>query len=258
MGIQKTEILDFAKYFKDFSDSYSIIGGTATLLYLDERNPGQHNKATRDLDIVVLDLSNDQKQSRFLDRFKTYVETMQYEAFEGGDGKIKAYRFTDSKNALAPRQIEIATRRLGGIPLTQKTQRLDAFDMSAIVCEPHYIEFVRANSELKPVLGETSELIPLAKVVSIIMMKALAYINLEESSAQHAARHASDIIRLSAILLEGDQVSVPDKIYEPYLNFKNRVGTAFNPTRIKELLGSGFTADGILADIDRFVVHEKK
>ena len=257
MGIQKNEIADFAKYFKDFSDCYSIIGGTATFIYLEERIPGAHNKATKDLDIVVLDLSNDQKQSKFLDRFKSYIEEIKYTAFEGQDGQVKAYRFTDPQNGLAPRQIEIATRRLGGIPLNQKAQRLDAFDMSAIVCEPEYLEFVRAHSELKPVFGTSSESIPLSKVIPIIMMKALAYINLETTVAHHANRHASDIIRLSAILQDGDQVPVPSKIHEPFLKLKTHAEKAFNSTRIKELLGHGITAEMILSDIERFIVRQK-
>lgn len=256
MGIEKDEILDFAKYFSAFPDCYSVIGGTATLMYLEERNPGQHGKATKDLDIVVLDLSEDQKQSKFLDRFKSYVETMGYSPFEGENGKIKAYRFVDPKKGPAPRQIEIATNAAAGIPLTQKAQKLDAFDMSAIVCDPEYLRFVRANSELRPAMGQGSEPVPLAKVIPIVMMKALAYLNLEGTSGFHSGRHASDIVRLSSIVQDGDQTQIPQKIYEPYLKLKEKAANAFTAERLKSILGPGATAETVFAAIDRFAIPE--
>ncbi|MDR3606679.1 MAG: hypothetical protein P4M08_04765 [Oligoflexia bacterium] len=254
MGVQKDEIADFAKYFSEFSDCYSVIGGTATLMYLDERRPGQHNKATKDLDIVVLDLSGDQKQSKFLEHFKTYVEKMGYRPSQGGNGTIKAYRFIDPKNGPAPKQIEIATSAPGGIPLEQKAQRLTEFDMSAIVCDPDYLKFVRTYSELKPVLGQGTEPIPLAKVIPIVMMKALAYINLEATSTFHSGRHASDIARLSEIVQAGDETSVPKKIYEPYLKLKERADKAFTPERLKATLRNSATAAEVFEAIERFAI----
>jgi hypothetical protein len=252
MAIQKGEIADFAKYFNEFSDCYSVIGGTATLMYLEERNPGQHDKATKDLDIVVLDLSGDQKQSKFLERFKSYIEKTGYEPFKGENGKIKAYRFINPKNGPAPKQIEIATTAAEGIPLTQEAQRLNEFDMSAIVCDPDYLEFVRAHSELRPVMGQGSDPVPLAKVIPIVMMKALAYLNLEEKSGYHAGRHASDIVRLSAIVQVGDETPVPKRIYAPYLELKERADRAFTPERLKAILGSGAAVAQVFEAIDRF------
>jgi hypothetical protein len=257
MGIQKEEIADFAKYFSDFSDCYSVIGGTATFMYLEERNPGRHGKATRDLDIVVLDHSEDLKQSKFLERFRGYVEKMGYQPFEGENGKVKAYRFINPKGGPAPRQIEIATTCATGVPLTQKAQKLDAFDMSAIVCDPEYLTFVRAHSELKPVLGQGSEPIPLAKVIPIVMMKALAYLNLRETSESHAGRHASDIIRLSAVVQDGDQTPVSGKIHEPYLKLKENAEKAFSAERLRTILGGGATAADVFTAIDRFVILQE-
>jgi hypothetical protein len=74
--LETRDVAEFGEFFKDHLADYCIIGGAATLIHLEERAPGVHNKATKDLDIAVLDLGADGKKSPFLERFKQYVQTV--------------------------------------------------------------------------------------------------------------------------------------------------------------------------------------
>ncbi|MGK5084441.1 hypothetical protein WDW37_14195 [Bdellovibrionota bacterium FG-1] len=240
--------------------NYSIIGGAATLLHLEERAQGEHNKATQDLDIAVLDLSTDGNQSLFFATFSRYVAEMEYEAFVGQTGKTHAYRFVKPKKPLAPSKIEIATRQLDGLRLKGNAQRLTDFDISAIVCDQLYIEHLKTHSEKKPLLGPGSAPVNVARVASIILMKALAYVNLsgEAKTREHANRHASDVIRLSAVLRDADSLRVPSELYAPFEKLLAMKDQAFNLPRVAQLLGAAATGDKVVADLRKFITLEEE
>jgi len=253
--LETRQVAEFGSYFKDHLSDYSIIGGAATLLHLDERMGGTHNKATKDLDIAVLDLSSDGKSSAFLSRFNQYVDEMEYEVFVGKTNKSCAYRFVNPKNALAPYKIEIATRQMEGLKLKGQAQRLNEFDISAIVCDPMYIEHLKNNSEPKNLSGQGGSLVNVARVGSIILMKALAYINLIgiEGMKDHAGRHAADIVRLSGVLRDSDRIQVHAEIYAPFEKLVAMRDSAFPAARVDEIRGFGITADRVVSDIQQFI-----
>lgn len=253
--LETKQIADFGRYFADHAADYSIIGGAATLLHLEERTPGAHTKATKDLDIAVLDLSADGKRSAFLATFSRYVEEMDYDVFVGQTGKAHAYRFVNPKQPLAPAKIELATRQMAGLQVKGNAQRLTDFDISAIVCDPLYIEHLKTHSEKKALLGPGGAPVNVARVASIILMKALAYVNLSgtPSTREHANRHASDIIRLSAVLRDADRLQVAPKIYAPFEKLLAMKDQAFSPPRVAQLLGALATGDQVAADLRRFI-----
>lgn len=253
--LETIQIADFGRYFKDHIDDYSIIGGAATLLHLEERAPGEHNKATKDLDIAVLDLSMDGKNSFFLGTFSQYVEEMEYDIFVGQNGKAHAYRFVNPKKSHAPNKIEIATRQIEGLKLKGNAQRLTDYDISAIVCEPIYIEHLKTHSEKKALMGPGSTSVNVARVASIILMKALAYVNLigATTTREHANRHAADIIRLSAVLRDADSLRVTSELYTPFDRLLAMKEQAFNLPRVVQLLGAGATGDRVITDLRRFI-----
>ena len=249
------QIAAFGRYFKEHLADYSIIGGAATLLHLEARAEGRHSKATKDLDIAVLDLTPQGNRSGFLARFREYVEEMRYEAFVGHAGKVCAYRFVDPKNRSAPDKLEIATRQLDGLKLRGSAQRLTAFDISAIACDPIYIEHLKRHSEPMVLPGEGGTPVSVARVGSLILMKALAYLNLIDlpGMKEHAHRHASDIVRLSGILRESDRIEVGGELYGPLEKLFAVKDRAFLPDRVVDLRGFGINAERVIEDIQRFI-----
>lgn len=135
--------------------------------------------------------------------------------------------------------IEIATRQMEGLTLKGNAQRLTDFDISAIVCDPLYIKHLKTHSEKKALLGSG-----VARVVPIILMKALAYVNLSggTTTREHANRHAADIIRLSAVLRGDDTLQVSSELYTPFEKMVRMREQAFPLPRVAELLGAAATA----------------
>ena len=78
----------FIKYFKDFSQNYVIIGGTACDLIIDEA--GFYPRATKDIDLILVveALSSD-----FVKQFWKFVKDGRYERNESSDTDRKYYRF---------------------------------------------------------------------------------------------------------------------------------------------------------------------
>jgi hypothetical protein len=56
---------EFIRNFQNYLDCFVVIGGTPTLIYLEQRR-GNVPRATKDLDIVILDISEDGKGKDFL------------------------------------------------------------------------------------------------------------------------------------------------------------------------------------------------
>ncbi|MGK5083934.1 hypothetical protein WDW37_11590 [Bdellovibrionota bacterium FG-1] len=202
----------FVRRFAPHKEKFVVIGGTAMLLQI-ERRVDKRPRKTDDLDIVTLDLSEDGQASDFLIEFGNYVNSCGYECAALTSGKAQAYRFTKPTDPLAPSQLEIATRRKEGIPLARPTQRLEEFEMSSIVCEPHFVNLLKVHREYLPLDEKGDELLPVASIPLLVVMKAYAFENLSVSANSRdrnkAVKHLRDIIRMGAAMNDSDVLSIP-------------------------------------------------
>ena len=97
---------DFATEFKDFLDCFVVVGGTPAALYMEQRIG--FNKATKDLDIVILEKGDTERAKQFFTSLKKYIEDHGYKSEELKSGKAQAFRFTNpTSGKLAPKEIEI-------------------------------------------------------------------------------------------------------------------------------------------------------
>jgi len=95
----------FTEYFKDYNESYILIGGAATDIWLDSY--GLPYRVTKDLDIIiVVETLNDD----FVKHFWKFIERGEYEIRERSDGKPIIYRFIKPKSKGFPVQREIFSR----------------------------------------------------------------------------------------------------------------------------------------------------
>ena len=224
---------EFAIEFKDFLDCFVVIGGTPSALYMEQRIGV--SKATKNLDIVILEKGEIERSKQFFIKLKKYIEDHGYKAEELKSGKAQAFRFTNpTSGKLVPKEIEIATERQESISLNQATQRIEEFDMSSIVCEPYIIELLNQYSENFD-LGNGVQL-PVPKPSLLILMKSYAVLNLEKSENPQertkAEKHLKDIARLALGLLEGDEIDVMKEAYEHLENLFKDANKRFSKDRL--------------------------
>lgn len=242
---------DFATEFKDFLDCFVVVGGTPSALYMEQRIG--FNKATKDLDIVILEKGDTKRSKQFFTRLKKYIEDHGYKSEELKSGKAQAFRFTNpTSGKLVPKEIEIATERQKDILFDRATQRIEEFDMSSIVCEPYIIELLNRYTENFD-LGNGVQL-PVPKPSLLILMKSYAVINLEKSENARektkAEKHLKDIVRLALGLLDGDQIEVMKDAYDHLDELFKEASKRFSRER---LFSCGWEEDDSLTKLEEAI-----
>lgn len=242
---------DFASEFKDFLDCFVVVGGTPSALYMEQRIG--FNKATKDLDIVILERGETERSKKFFTKLKKYIEDHGYKSEELKSGKAQAFRFTNpTSGKLAPKEIEIATERQKDISFDRATQRIEEFDMSSIVCEPYIIELLNRYTENFD-LGNGVQL-PVPKPSLLILMKSYAVLNLEKSENARektkAEKHLKDIARLALGLIDGDQIEVMKDAYDHLEDLFKDADKRFSKER---LFSCGWEDDGSLKKLEEAV-----
>ena len=100
----------FAERFKDYSDNFIIVGGTACSLAMTDA--GINFRATNDIDMIVIveELSSD-----FGKTFWDFIKEGGYE-FWKSDETTHFFRFLNPKNSSYPKMIELFSRKQDWIP----------------------------------------------------------------------------------------------------------------------------------------------
>lgn len=159
---------NFIDFFKDYSDSFVIIGGLAASEWLSDGNFAA--RLTKDIDMVVL---AEAKERKFFPRFWEYIRKAGYSKKRRADGKKLGFRFVEP-NAVYPAMIELLARpELVDIPddVERTIVPLDPGDglssLSAILLDEPYYRLIIDNvfhlayllgghftPELNPVVAE--------------------------------------------------------------------------------------------------------
>jgi hypothetical protein len=207
----------FREYFKDFPDSYVIIGGTACDLII--RESDLTPRATKDIDIILVieALSAD-----FVKQFWRFIKDAAYARQETGGEERKYYRFTKPADNEFPLQIELFSRKPDIIFLEESAHLTpvpvddDLSSLSAILLSEDYYNYMIEHSVIEDGLH-------LAKTEALICLKAKAYLEIAErialgkkEDAKNISKHKADVFRLALVL-------APDKIYELPESIKNHL-----------------------------------
>jgi len=209
-GIEK-----FRKYFKDYTDSYVLIGGAACDWLMNDA--GLNFRATKDLDVIlVVEAVND----TFIEKFWNFIKGGNYKIKEKGEGKAIFYRFTEPEDKDFPSQIEFFTRKpdLKELPedieLTPIPAEGELSSLSAILMDDGYYEFTKENSLVQ-------DGIHMATSLALICLKARAYLDLkkrkvagEKIDSKKVKKHRLDILRLTITLTEDNKIELPDAVKE--------------------------------------------
>ena len=203
----------FQKWFEGFEDQYVLIGGTAAVITM--ADAGLPFRGTKDLDIV---LHVEVLSHEFGLRFWEFVQAGGYQQKEGDpDQKPCLYRFQKPLDDDFPHMLELFSRAPDGLRfvppghLTPIPMDEQVSSLSAILLDDAYYQFVlsgRIHKHGMPSWVGEDRLIPL---------KAVAWMEMNERvrrgeviNSKKIDKHLDDVVQLSALLLPGRVVDLPE------------------------------------------------
>jgi hypothetical protein len=210
----------FKEKFSCFNGQYTLIGGVACGLLMNEAN--LKFRETKDFDIVLIleALTND-----FSNALWAFIKEGEYEYREKSTDKPTFYRFSNPKKANFPKIIELFSRNttildypndLNIIPLHLSDE---LSSLSAILMDENYYEFLLNGLFMIDniqVLGE----------IHIIPFKAKAWLDLVQRKekgmpidSKNINKHKNDIFRLSQLLSENTIIVLPTDIKNDMISF---------------------------------------
>jgi hypothetical protein len=213
----------FREAFKDFSDNYVIIGGTACDITM--TGTEVRARATHDIDMIIV---VERMTPQYGERFWQFIREAGYrpeksKAKEGESPKYEMYRFVDG-NPGYPEMIELLSRHpdalgepkgliIGPLPIDGEQSSL-----SAIIMDDDYYQFTIEHSRL-------TDNIRHADSAALIALKARAYLNLlqdkqngKQVDSKDIKKHRSDVLKNVVIMTE-DRIPAPASIVECIKDF---------------------------------------
>ncbi len=209
----------FRERFREYSDRYLLIGGTACDLAMTAA--GFEFRATKDLDIVLCIEALDM----------AFVREGDYQVRQKAEGGKQFYRFQRPKTEDFPFMLELFSRSPEGLlvandsHLTPIPTAEEVSSLSAILMDDDYYGFIR--SAAKNIKG-----LPVVGPEGLIPLKALAWMDLTERKAKgetidskEIRKHKNDVFRLYQIIDPDFDLAVPDKVKTDMAMFVERVAT---------------------------------
>jgi hypothetical protein len=203
----------FSAHFKDFQDSYIIIGGTACDIIIEDA--GFTPRATDDIDMILI---VEALSPEFVAKFWEFIVLGQYAVQQKNEEERNCYRFANPANADYPKQLELFCKEPDvidvneGAHLTPIPVEEGLSSMSAILLDENYYNYTLEHSEVK-------EGVHYATPQTIICLKAFAFLNNTERKAAgqnvrtvDIKKHKNDVFRMVMMLTENDRFDLPDSI----------------------------------------------
>lgn len=203
----------FREYFKDYPDSYIIIGGTACDLVIDAA--GFTPRATNDIDIILVVQA---MSTAFVERFWQFIKDGNYKMRERNEEERKYYRFTKPETEGFPHTLELFSKTPDTLDLPEEAHLTPIpvdeglSNLSAILMDDDYYQFTITNSEVEDEIRRANK-------VALICLKAKAYLEnkrLKEEGkpirTRDVLKHKYDVFRLTLLLAEADKIETTGAI----------------------------------------------
>jgi hypothetical protein len=203
----------FRERFKDYTDYYTIIGGTACDILLTEAD--LQFRATKDIDMILI---MEDKFPEFASAFWEYIKEADYICGWRASEEMHFYRFTEGKPGY-PTMIELFSRNPGYhleveegiIPIHIDD---DTSSLSAILLNDDFYDFMMSGRRIVDGLGVLG-------AEHLIPFKMYAWINLlekkrkdEHVNEKDLKKHKYDVFRLLQIVTEGTRVETTGLVKE--------------------------------------------
>lgn len=203
----------FREYFKDYTDSYIIIGGTACDLVIDAA--GFTPRATNDIDIILVVQA---MSAEFVEKFWQFIKDGNYKMRERNKEERKYYRFTKPATEGFPYTLELFSKTPDTLDLPEEVHLTPIpvdeglSNLSAILMDEDYYQFTITNSEIENEVRRANK-------VALICLKAKAYLENKRLKAEGKAirtrdvvKHKYDVFRLTLLLAEADRIETTGAI----------------------------------------------
>ena len=208
-GVQK-----FRDHFREFTDSFVVIGGVACDEWLRSENLPAF-RPTQDIDMVLV---LEALRAEFVSRFWEFVNAGKYKIRERSTGERIYYRFSKPAEPDYPAVIEVFSRQPGGIDLAAGQQIVpinvedERVSLSAILMNDEYYRLVLNNRK-------TVDGLPVVTATALIPLKAHAWSDLTKRKAagepvdeDDIKKHRKDVFRLAAGLPSVPGPAIPQSI----------------------------------------------
>ena len=232
----------FREYFKEYSYSYVIIGGTACDIVIDAA--GLTPRATKDIDIILVVEALDRE---FVKQFWRFIVDGKYGDQQISETSRKYYRFLNPGASDFPQQIELFSRkpdiiesdnsaRLTPIPVDD-----DLSSLSAILMDDPYYAFTIIHSTEEAGLKR-------AQTEALICLKAKAFLDMqnrkekgENLDDKKIKKHKLDVFRLALLLTAETVIELPDSIKADMQTFVDTVKDELPEKAIFKEMGAANT-----------------
>lgn len=240
----------FRIHFRDFTDRYILIGGTACDLAMNAA--GVDFRPTKDLDIV---LCVEVLDKDFVQAFWDFVKAGEYQIQQKSSGKKQFYRFKKPVKAEYPAMLELFSRKPDALALADESHLTpipvdeEVSSLSAILLNDDYYRFIQHGRMLVDTL-------PVASTDRLIPLKAKAWTDLterkergEEIDSKDIKKHKNDVFRLYQIIEPDLIITIPEVIKEDLKQFFERIVLEKNDLKA---LGLGTTTvEKVIMDLKR-------
>ena len=209
----------FAERFKDYSDNFIIVGGTACSLAMTDA--GINFRATNDIDMIVI---VEELSANFGKTFWNFIKDGGYE-FWKSDETTHFFRFLNPQNSSYPKMIELFSRKQDWIPddmvgkYTKIVMTDEISSLSAILLDDTYYRFLKDGSEIVNDL-------PILKPIYLIAFKAKAHVDLNKKhlegmhiNERDLKKHKNDIFRLVQLFNPNETIDVNESVKTDMQNF---------------------------------------
>lgn len=203
----------FKKAFAGFEDSYTIIGGTACNILMDEA--GLDFRATKDIDMILL-IEN--RFEEFASVFWKYIKAGGYRCGWKSSESLHFYRYTEPVMPDYPVMIELFSSCPDYIKYSDETVLVplhisdEVSSLSAILLNEEYYNFMMAGRKVIDGVGLLGE-------EYLIPFKARAWIDLtrRKSEGEHVnsddlKKHKNDVFRLFRLIKPENKIALTDGI----------------------------------------------
>ncbi len=209
----------FIQAFKEYSDSYILIGGTATSIIL--ANVGLRSRSTPDYDVVLTEVRN----QAFLQCFVQFIQEGDYQP-ESLDEKGKLFRF-QTKNKEYPQIIELFCNEpvlpLQKIGRTAPVSFEHGMSLSALLLDEEYYQLIQKGQILVDGYSVMNN-------KYLIVFKAKAWLDLrnrkksgQQVDSKNIKKHLNDIARLVGSLEDTDEMPLSNSVRKDMQEFLSQL-----------------------------------
>jgi hypothetical protein len=212
----------FREYFKDYKEQYVLIGGAACDIVLEPTLVDA--RATKDFDIVLIVEAITPEFGR---RIWSFIRDGGYKHKAKSTGAPQYYRFDEPADSRFPFMIELLSRNENVIP--DEKQGIIPLPIGESISSLSAILLNHDYYKLLFVGRETIDDIVILTPQYLIPFKAKAWLDLtdrknrgEHVNTRDIRKHASDVVRLAAILSNDLHIDLPESVLVDMTEFVTR------------------------------------